>query len=54
MHSTVQFSTKPIDIQFGDVQWNDSIPSAVYPSDNAIEQDLSSIENTYNHEQNLE
>ena len=32
MHPTVQFSTAPIDIQFGDVQWNDSMPSTVSPS----------------------
>ena len=34
MHRTIQFSTEPIDIQFGDIQWNDSIPIAVTPSDN--------------------
>jgi hypothetical protein len=31
MHPTVQFPTEPIDIQFGDVQWNDSGPVAVSP-----------------------
>ncbi len=34
MHPTVQFSTEPIDIQFGDVQWNNSVPIAVSPSNN--------------------
>jgi hypothetical protein len=34
MHRTIQFSTEPIDIQFGDIQWNDSIPIAVTPSNN--------------------
>ncbi|CAF5122227.1 unnamed protein product, partial [Rotaria socialis] len=28
--------TRPIDIQFGDVQWNDSVPIAVSPSDSSI------------------
>jgi hypothetical protein len=32
MHPTIQFSIEPIDIQFGDVQWNDSVPIAVTPS----------------------
>ena len=32
MHPTVQFSTEPLDIQFGDIQWNDSVPRAVSPS----------------------
>jgi hypothetical protein len=36
MHPTVQFSTQPIDIQFGDVQWNDSVPMAVTPSTSSI------------------
>ncbi|CAF4852086.1 unnamed protein product, partial [Rotaria magnacalcarata] len=40
MHPTVQFPTKPIDIQFGDVQWNDSIPTAVSPPNNTIEQTI--------------
>lgn len=26
MHSTVKYSSQPIDIQFGDIQWTDSIP----------------------------
>jgi hypothetical protein len=47
MHPTVQFSTEPIDVQFGDVQWNDSIPIAVSPSnDIVIPTELN------NHEQN--
>jgi hypothetical protein len=62
MHPTVQFSNQPIDIQFGDIQWNDSIPMAVSPSDSELiptvfdndEQDISSIVNTHNHEQNEE
>jgi hypothetical protein len=36
MHPTVQFSTEPIDIQFGDVQWNDSVPMAVTPSTSSV------------------
>ena len=36
MHPTIQFSNEPIDIQFGDVQWNDSIPRAVSPSESEI------------------
>jgi hypothetical protein len=36
MHSTIRFSTKPIDIQFGDVQWNDSIPITITPSNSPI------------------
>ena len=36
MHPTVRFSTKPIDIQFGDVQWNDSVPIAITPSNSPI------------------
>ena len=35
MHPTVQFSTEPIDIQFGDLQWNNSVPVAVSPSNDA-------------------
>ena len=62
MHPTVQFSNQPIDIQFGDIQWNDSVPVAVSPSDSEIiptvfdndEQDMSSIINTHDHEQNEE
>ncbi|CAF0997522.1 unnamed protein product [Rotaria sordida] len=60
MHPTVKFSTQPIDIQFGDVQWNDSVPIAVSPSTNTIisttldnrEKDLSSTVDTDNHEEN--
>lgn len=26
MHSAVKYSSQPIDVQFGDIQWNDSIP----------------------------
>jgi len=36
MHSTIRFSIKPIDIQFGDVQWNDSIPITITPSNSPI------------------
>ncbi|UJR15127.1 hypothetical protein I4U23_002092 [Adineta vaga] len=36
MHPTVQFSTEPIDIQFGDVQWNDSIPMTITPSNSSV------------------
>ncbi|CAF1029668.1 unnamed protein product [Adineta steineri] len=36
MHPTVQFSTEPIDIQFGDVQWNDSVPITVTPSNSSV------------------
>jgi len=58
MHPTVQFSTEPIDIQFGDVQWNDSVPTAVTPSDNTpvsttfnnYKQEISSTVNAYNQE----
>jgi hypothetical protein len=49
MHPTVQYSIEPIDIQFGDVQWNDSVPTAVSPSSNHDE-DISFIVNTENHE----
>ncbi len=49
MHPTVQFSTEPIDIQFGDIQWNDSVPTAVSPSSDH-EEEISSIGNTENHE----
>jgi hypothetical protein len=57
MHPTIQFSSKPIDIQFGDVQWNDSIPITVTPSNSPIliksldEQQSSSIQD---HEQQAE
>jgi hypothetical protein len=62
MHPAVQFSTKPIDIQFGDVQWNNSVPMAVSPPDNEViltvlddhEQELSSIVNAHDHMQNDE
>ncbi len=58
MHPTVQFPTQPIDIQFGDVQWNDSVPIAVTPSDNTpvsttfnnYKQEISSTANAYNKE----
>ena len=33
MHRTINFSSEPIDIQFGDVQWTDSVPMTVTPSD---------------------
>jgi hypothetical protein len=36
MHPAIQFSTEPIDIQFGDVQWNDSIPITITPSNSPI------------------
>ncbi|CAF4131641.1 unnamed protein product [Rotaria sp. Silwood2] len=36
MHPAVKFPTEPIDIQFGDVQWNDSVPIAVSPSNNTV------------------
>jgi hypothetical protein len=49
MHPTVQFSTEPIDIQFGDIQWNDSVPTAVSPSSDH-EEEISSIGNTENHD----
>lgn len=26
MHSAVKYSSQPIDVQFGDIQWNDSMP----------------------------
>ncbi|CAF5194682.1 unnamed protein product, partial [Rotaria magnacalcarata] len=65
MHPTVQFPTEPIDIQFGDVQWNDSIPTAVSPPNNTIEQtivhnqqeeeeEVIVTEETHNHDQNHE
>jgi hypothetical protein len=62
MHPIIQFSTEPIDIQFGDIQWNGSVPIAVSPSnDTAVssvlddhEQELSSIVIIRNHEQNQE
>ena len=44
MHPAIQFSTEPIDIQFGDIQWNDSVPTAVSPSN--AQEDV----NTENHE----
>jgi len=58
MHPTVQFRTTPIDIQFGDVQWNNSVPIAVSPSNHTVvsteldndEQEISSIINTQNQE----
>lgn len=32
MHSTVRFSSQPVDIQFGDIQWQNSVPIVVIPS----------------------
>jgi hypothetical protein len=51
MHRTVQLSMEPLDIQFGDVQWNDSIPVACDPSDDIVQHQalLSSTDN--HHEQ---
>ncbi|CAF1583962.1 unnamed protein product [Rotaria sp. Silwood1] len=51
MHPTIQFSTEPIDIQFGDVQWNDSIPIVVSPSNNNNNTVISTIID--NHEKDL-
>ena len=36
MHPTIQFSIKPLDVQFGDIQWNDSIPMTITPSNSPI------------------
>jgi hypothetical protein len=36
MHPTIQFSIKPMDIQFGDIQWNDSIPITITPSNSPM------------------
>ncbi|CAF3909136.1 unnamed protein product, partial [Rotaria sp. Silwood1] len=36
MHPIIPSSTEPIDIQFGDIQWNDSVPIAVSPSNSSI------------------
>ncbi|CAF1003687.1 unnamed protein product [Adineta ricciae] len=33
MHRTIHCSTEPIDIQFGDIQWKDSLPITVTPTD---------------------
>ncbi|CAF3426807.1 unnamed protein product, partial [Rotaria sp. Silwood2] len=57
MHPIIQCSTKPIDIQFGDVQWNDSVPIAVSPSNSSLmaesfdDQKSSSITNINDDEQ---
>ena len=32
MHSTVRFSSQPVDIQFGDIQWQNLVPLVVIPS----------------------
>ena len=51
MHPILRYSTEPIDIQFGDIKWNDSIPIVVTPStspsliESGDEQQLSSIQN---------
>lgn len=58
MHRSVQLPTEPIDIQFGDVQWNDSIPIAVSPSKsldiptelNHHDNEIPSISDTQNQE----
>lgn len=56
MHSTVRFSSEPIDIQFGDIQWQNSVPIVVNPSresqagsDNE-EEELASMVKTTNQE----
>ena len=36
MHPTIQLTIKPTDIQFGDIQWNDSIPITTTPSNSPI------------------
>ena len=36
MHPIIQFSNEPIDVQFGDVQWNDAIPIAIPPSNSPV------------------
>lgn len=60
MHPTVQFSTEPIDIQFGDVQWNDSVPMTITPSNSSVlvkaldNQQLASIANVQDHDQQAE
>ncbi|CAF1319962.1 unnamed protein product [Rotaria sordida] len=57
MHPIIQCPTEPIDIQFGDIQWNDSVPIAVYPSNSSIitesldDQKSSSITNINDDEQ---
>lgn len=35
MHPAIPFLSGPIDVQFGDVLWNDSVPVAVSPSNEA-------------------
>lgn len=57
MHPAVRFSSQSIDIQFGDIQWQDSMPVAVSPleeisngSSNNEEEELSSMVNTENQE----
>ncbi|CAF2237863.1 unnamed protein product [Rotaria magnacalcarata] len=60
MHSIIKCPTGPIDIQFGDVQWNDSVPIAVSPSDSSIlaesldDQKSSSVINTNDDEQQID
>ncbi|CAF4856103.1 unnamed protein product, partial [Rotaria sp. Silwood1] len=57
MHPIIPSSTEPIDIQFGDIQWNDSVPIAVSPSNSSImaesldDQKSSSIPNINDDEQ---
>ncbi|CAF3396314.1 unnamed protein product [Rotaria socialis] len=60
MHSILKCPTRPIDIQFGDVQWNDSVPIAVSPSDSSIlaesldDQKSPSVIHTNDDEQQIE
>ncbi|CAF1299691.1 unnamed protein product [Rotaria magnacalcarata] len=60
MHSIIKCPRGPIDIQFGDVQWNDSVPIAVSPSDSSIlaesldDQKSSSVINTNDDEQQID
>lgn len=37
MHPILNYPSEPLDIQFGDVQWNDSVPIIVSPSNSSIE-----------------
>ncbi|UJR31559.1 hypothetical protein I4U23_019046 [Adineta vaga] len=58
MHRTINCPTKSIDIQFGDIQWNDSVPTTVTPTDdipisialNNYAQERSTIGNTEDYE----
>lgn len=62
MHPAVRFSSQSIDIQFGDIQWQDSMLVAVAPSNEIFngsnnnnneeeeEEELSSMVNTENQE----